>query len=318
MPKLEPMNITQKISLAQIIDTGNIREKEKYGPGEKGEYPEEIKELAESIRKNGQIQPVVVKFAGEKDGLKQYELIAGFRRRAAFEYLCSKGDDFNMINASIVTGDKLIIQLVENIQREDLSAPEREKAIYQLAESGLKQTEIAAQLSKPKSYISVHLSAYKMRVAAEKAGVDLKGVETSTLRELLGIPEENIISILDELVRMGGTGRDANYLARHFKGKEDPPPESPEPPAPGGDIDPLATEKKEDAPPEPPPPEEKRPEPKPQTPIERPEPIEADHRIIDVNIILTLILEYINAATGDKQEAAKDILALIHKEIDRA
>jgi ParB-like chromosome segregation protein Spo0J len=237
-----------------------------------------------------------------------------------------------MINASIVTGDKLIIQLVENIQREDLSASEREKAIYQLVESGLKQTEIAAQLSKSKSYISVHLSAYKMRLAAKKEGVDLTGVETSSLGELLGISEENLIPVLKELVKLGGTRRDANYLARCFKGKVNPPPKEkptapavpspknpePPPPAQGGDIDPLAAETKKGAPPEKPVmprPEVKRPEPKP----EKSEPFEVDHRIIDVNVILTVIYDYMKE-TEDLQriEACKDLIALIHKRLDNA
>ncbi len=335
MPKMEAASITQKISLSQIIDTGNIREREKYGPNEKGEYPEEIRQLAQSIKTTGQIQPVVVKLAGEVDGVKQYELIAGFRRRAAFEFLCKNGDDFSMINASIITGDKLIIQLVENIQREDLSAAERERAIFHLAENGLKQTEIAGQLSKSKSYVSIHLSAYKIRLFAEKAGIDLSGVETSTLGELLSIPETILAVILDELVHKGGTRREAKLLAETFKRKEAPPPEvspaepespapadTPEPPpATGGNLDPLA-----DIPPEPPaaPPDEKQ---EPQTKPERkpllggkdkPEPTEADHRIIDVNDILTVIYDYMKKADEAEKETCKTLLALIHQRLDRA
>ena len=200
MPKLEPESMTIKISLSQIIDSGNIRDLKKYGPNEKGEYPEDIRELAQSIKTVGQLQPVNVKIAGEVDGIKQYELIAGFRRRAAFQYLCSCGDDFNQINATIATGEKLIIQLVENIQREDLTAPEREAAIFKLAdEIGLKQKEIAAQLSKTAAYVSINISAWKMRMAAQSAGVDISRIETSTLSELLSVPDADILNILRDL-----------------------------------------------------------------------------------------------------------------------
>ena len=341
MPKLEAASITQKISLSQIIDNGNIRELKKYSPNGKGEYPVEIVELAQSIKQIGQIQPIVVKPAGEEGGIKRYEIIAGFRRRAAFQYLCSLGDDFQQIEANIKTGDKLIIQLVENIQREDLTAPEREKAIFQLAESGLKQNEIAAQLSKSKGFVSINISAWKIRAAAEKEGVDLSGVETSTLSELLSVPEEKLPDVLRELARLGGTRAAAAMLAAPFKkGKQAPPPEKPAPPpentpvdapqgpskAPGGDIAPSLPE---------PPPEPQTPPPvKPKKGDEpAPEPITADHRIIDVNIILTVILDYITREEKQlppgtpaeknkwggvtKIEAAKDILALIHKELDR-
>ena len=335
MPKMETASLTQKISLSDIIDTGNIRELKKYGPDNQGVFPEEIIELAQSIRNNGQIQPVVVKIAGENDGRKQYELIAGFRRRAAFQYLCSKGDDFNMINASIVTGDKLIIQLVENIQRADLSAREREAGIFQLLESGLKQNEIAAQLSKSKSYVSIHVSAYKMRIAAEGAGIDTADIETSTFGELLAIPENDLIPAVKELASMGGTRAAARTLAQNFKnpGKPEPPPLAP-PPAPlpeekddpptasspppdTGDIDPLVGMDEPEPETAPPPPEEKTPE-KPEVKKPEPERFEADHRIIDVNVILEVILKYIDAASGEKEEAAKDILALIHERLDNA
>jgi len=339
MPKLESASLVQKISLAQIIDTGNIREKEKYGPNEKGEFPKEIIELANSIKTVGQLQPVILKLAGEVDKIKQYELIAGFRRRAAFQYLCSLGENYNMIDAIIVTGDKLTIQLVENIQREDLTASEREAAIFQLSENGMKQVEIAAQLSKNKSYVSINISAYKMRQAAQKESIDLSGIETSTLAELLSVPNADLISVLRELLRLGGTRSTANILAAKYKKGKDtaPPPQTPvnpsgvkEPPSKieepdplmGGDIPIEPQEPKEPSKPKPPPPQV--------------EPVEVDHRVIDANIILTVIYDYIkdvekfirddnlNATETlrtvrvSQIEAAKDILALIHKRLDNA
>ena len=74
MPKLEPAGVTQKISLSQIIETGNVRK----------EY-QDIEELAKSIKDSGLMQPIVVKRAGVTDsGIQQYELIAGHRRKRAF------------------------------------------------------------------------------------------------------------------------------------------------------------------------------------------------------------------------------------------
>ena len=340
MPKMETASITIKISLVQIIDTGNIRQKEKYGPNKKGEWPPEIIDLAMSIKTIGQLQPVNVKIAGEKDGVKQYELIAGFRRRAAHEYLVSIGEDYTQIDAKLTTGNKLTIQLVENIQREDLTAQERETAIYELNKSGMKQKEIAAQLSKTPAFVSVNISAHEMRKQAEAAGVDLTGVETSTLAEFLNVPDGEKVSLLKLLVENGGSRAAANQLAARFKkGKETPtapepasigaPLTSPPPettPAPGNDneIDPLIMGGEIPA---------AEPPKKPQTtkpagpPPRVDEPIEAEHREIDLNIVLTVIYDYIKelkklgvdgSDRAARLQTAEMLLALILKKVDDA
>jgi len=336
MPKLETASLTIKISLAQITDSGNIREVEKYGPNEKGEFPPETIELAQSIKTVGQLQPINVKQTGEIDGVKCYELCAGFRRRAAFQYLVSIGEDYNQIEAKLVTGDKLTIQLVENIQRENLTAPEREAAIFQLAESGMKQNEIASRLSKNKSFVSINISAHKIRQAGIKAGIDLSGVETSTLAEFLSVPEKDLVDILNKLVHFGKTRAAAATLAAPYKKGKEMPPEPIAPPVenePPPDVNPpMGSKPKEKEPESPEPPAGKAKIKPPGAPFE---PIEADHRVIDVNIILTVIYEYIKTtekqiAPGEtdaeknkfgaltKIEAAKDILAFIHKRLDDA
>jgi ParB/RepB/Spo0J family partition protein len=350
MPKLEPAGTSRKISLSQIVDTGNIREN----------YTD-IKELAESIKKNGQLQPVVVKVVEGKNGEEQFELIAGFRRRAAFQYLCDHGDDFKMISATIVTGDKLTLQLVENIQRSDLSARERERAIFQMFESGLKQNEIAARLSKGKSFVSVNLSAYKMRILADKNNIDIKNIETSTLSELLGIPDNDLPELLKELINFGGTRAAARSLARTYQKKKNPPLDTFDDPnmdmqypadsSTRTPADPENTEEKTKEGPEPEkseePPQDKNTENpvpeagKPPAPAIKPrrppllrkpeqEPIEPEHAVIDVNIILTTIHSYIDGikkkieekggflADTAKIDAANDIIALIHERLNNA
>jgi len=333
MPKMEAASLTLNISLAQIIDTGNIREKEKYSPNEKGEWPQDIIDLAMSIKTIGLLQPINVKSYGEIDGVKMYEITSGNRRRAAHEYLVSTGEDFNQIAARVTTGNKTAIQLVENIQREDLTAQEREAAIYLLTES-MKQKEIAAWLSKTPAYVSVNVSAYKIREKGIKAGIDLSSVETSTLAEFLSVPDTEIVSILEKLKKAGGTRAAANALSARFKkGKETPPPEPPAPVKPSGitepekdDIlDPLAGGNTPAEPPAPVIPA--KPGAKPPPPDE--EPITAEHRFIDLNIVLTVIYDYIKkcekgelgkpiTSINERIDAAKDILALIHKALDNA
>jgi ParB/RepB/Spo0J family partition protein len=310
------------IGLDRITDTGNIREQGKYGPDENGNFPDDIRELAESIKKSGLLEPVIVKEAGEADGVKQYELIAGFRRRAAFQCLCAQNLNYNQIEAKIVTGDKLTIQLIENIQRSDLSAIERERAVYQMYENGIKQNEIAAQLGKSKAFVSIHISAYKMRLLADKHEIKTEGIETSALSELLSIPDADLPEIIKDLVNFGGTRSSARQLAAAYAEKKNPPLEmgaddlnismgEGEEPQAGpeletGETPEEKTEIETEPPPArtPPPPDEPEPEEKPEkekpAPAKKPEPEpfpehpQIYHAEIDVNIILTGIYDYID------------------------
>lgn len=108
-----------------------------------------IKELAESIEKNGLLQPIVVR---PMDGGK-YQIIAGERRYRAFKKLGR-----TMIPAIVreyedEEVDKL--QLVENVQREDLNPYDEAIAYLKLKEKyGLKQEDIAKAVGKSRPYIS--------------------------------------------------------------------------------------------------------------------------------------------------------------------
>lgn len=212
MPKLEPAGLTQKISLSQIIDTGNVRE----------DY-HDIAELAQSIKDNGLMQPVVVKRAGTTpDGIQQYELIAGHRRKKAHEYLCAKGDDFNMIDAVVKTGDKLTLQLIENIQRNDLTAAERESGLAEMLNSGVSQKEIAGKLSKSEQWVSKHLAAYKIRQFLNTQKIDTEKYETSTLNLFRTIPEADLKTLIEKTESAGGTRAAAETVIREYKEKQNP------------------------------------------------------------------------------------------------
>lgn len=212
MPKLEPAGLTQKISLSQIIDTGNVRE----------DY-HDIAELAQSIKDNGLMQPVVVKRAGTTpDGIQQYELIAGHRRKKAHEYLCAKGDDFNMIDAVVKTGDKLTLQLIENIQRNDLTAAERENGLAEMLNSGVSQKEIAGKLSKSEQWVSKHLAAYKIRQFLNTQKIDTEKYETSTLNLFRTIPEPDLKTLIEKTESAGGTRAAAETVIREYKEKQNP------------------------------------------------------------------------------------------------
>jgi ParB/RepB/Spo0J family partition protein len=207
MPKLSEAGITRKISIYSIIETGNIR----------ADYTD-IEDLAASIKKNTLLEPILVKEAEPEPDGPRYELIAGHRRLRAHFYLVEKGDDFSNIEAKIITGDKLTLQLVENLQRSDLSPRDREKGIWQMSRlPGVTQRDIAAELSKTETYISRQIAAYKTRKIAEDAGVDTSALDTRVLVEIQTAAEKDIPMLVQYAINGGGTVAAAKAVMKDYR-----------------------------------------------------------------------------------------------------
>ena len=124
------------------------------------EFDEErLKALADSIRQYGVLQPLVVtrEEVDRPDGgiETRYELIAGERRLRA-----SKLVGLKTIPVVIRSGDndgkiKLELAIIENLQREDLNAIDRAKALKQLAdEFGMSHGEIGTKIGRSREYVS--------------------------------------------------------------------------------------------------------------------------------------------------------------------
>jgi len=215
MAKVGNGSALRKIPLNQIVCIENIRER----------Y-EDIEELAESIKTHGQLSPVLVKEAGlDEAGIFQYELIAGHRRYRAICLLCGNGESFTTIDALIVAnGDKLTLQLVENLQRNDLTADERERGIWQLCRS-ITQAEAASRLSKPEMVISRNVLAYKVRRELESQGIKTGRLSTATLFTINTAPKKDYLSIIQRVNEAGGTKEAAVAVMRQYK--TDQPPAAP-------------------------------------------------------------------------------------------
>lgn len=118
-----------------------------------------LKDLAESIRMYGVLQPLVVtrvEMTKEDGGIAtRYELISGERRLRA-----SRIAGLSQVPAVIRTDAddarlKLELAIIENLQREDLNAVDRAKSFDRLAkEFGLKHVQIAVKVGKSREYVS--------------------------------------------------------------------------------------------------------------------------------------------------------------------
>jgi ParB/RepB/Spo0J family partition protein len=310
MPKIEGASIARVISISDLVETGNVRE----------DYSG-IEELAASIKRNGLLEPILVKAAAPADdGSSRFELIAGHRRVKACRYLTENGDDFSHINAVIISGDKLTIQLIENIQRSDLTAQERERGIYLMVENGFSQREVAAELSKNEVYVSRHIAAYKLRKISEEKGIDTSGLETSIFDVIRTVKEGDVPMLVQYIINGGGTMNAARAIMKDYRGNKpketmEAPPDIPPSPFSGlshstnpeeiqhkGDTaespaDAPDKEPDKDITPALPPPEaEKRPAgTKPRPPAAPVERAQVEHRQVDIHDIFDELYSYLTA-----------------------
>lgn len=118
---------------------------------------QEIQELANSIKENGLIQPIIV--SHDEDGM--FTIIAGERR-----YRASKLAGLEKVPVVIKKATKkdvMAMAIIENVQRSDLNCVEEGLAYYQLmTEFNLTQEEVAKKIGKDRSTIANFLRILKL------------------------------------------------------------------------------------------------------------------------------------------------------------
>ena len=132
---------TNKIDISKIYPNKN--------QPRKNFVEKEIKELSESIKNQGLIQPIVVREISSN----MYEIIAGERRWRA----CQLAGLHSVTCVVMKADDKSIYELalIENIQRENLNVVEEAKAYKNIIElNGIKNDELSKKIGKSSSHIS--------------------------------------------------------------------------------------------------------------------------------------------------------------------
>lgn len=148
-----------------------------------------ILELAQSIKENGLIQPIMV-----RPSPTGYALVAGERRFKAFQLL--KRDTIPAIVAESSVNDSENLSLIENIQRMDLSAIEEALAYQSLIENqNLTQEQLANKIGKSQSAVANKLRLLQLspevieaisdKQITERHGRSLLGVDEAKQKELL-------------------------------------------------------------------------------------------------------------------------------------
>ena len=172
--------------------------------------PEEIEELANSIKKEGLLQPILVRKVGEN-----YQIIAGERRWQACKSLNMKEIPVRFWAAD---NDKALeLALIENIQREDLNPVEEAKAYQNLIkEYNLKQEEVAERVSKSRSAITNSLRLLKLSDGVLTLLME-EEISSGHARALLGLEDsEKQLEIAEKIAKDHLSVREVEKLVKNI------------------------------------------------------------------------------------------------------
>lgn len=183
---------------------------------------ENLKSLAESIRQYGVLMPLVVtrKDIEKPEGGLQtaYELIAGERRLRASRLIGLKEIPV-VIRAGEQTDQmKLEIAIIENLQREDLNAVDRAKALAQLVQSfGLSHAEVGSKIGRSREYVSNSLRLLSLPEPIQSAiiGKEITEGHARALLMLVDRPQEQD-TLFKEIVLRKTSVRIVEQMARRI------------------------------------------------------------------------------------------------------
>lgn len=172
---------------------------------------EKLAELADSIRAQGVVQPVVVRPLG--DG--EFELIAGERRWRAAQL--AEIDDIPAVVRDVSDEASIAMALIENIQREDLNPLEEATALRRLIDD-FEMTHQAAADAVGRSRAAVSNLLRLLDLMQEvKDMVDMRLIEMGHARALLSLDDELQIQAAREVVHKKLSVRDTENLVRRLQ-----------------------------------------------------------------------------------------------------
>ena len=202
-------NQVREIPLVLIDEIKNVR----------SHYDEEgIRQLAASIKERGLLQPVILSEMGTRYGIQ-----AGHRRVLAFRLL-ERETIPSLVKPSPETLAE--IQLIENIQREDLSPADLEIAVRALVERHGSQEAVAELLMKSKQWVSNIVAAAEAREALSPV-LEQHGVKDSLpsghLTDIAALPGKDRVKAAKEALESGGGKRAFRAAAQRAKEKRGQP-----------------------------------------------------------------------------------------------
>lgn len=174
--------------------------------------PQDLKELQESLKANGLLQPITVRPAPKKAGA--FELVAGERRLRAATAL--GWEKISAVVKDLSDQEILTLALVENLQRSDLNPIEEAEGYSQLIEQfGHTQQSVASMVGKDRSTIANVLRVLHLPLVVRQLLQDGQ-LTAGQARPLLALENENAITDLArQIVAHGLSAREVERQVRH-------------------------------------------------------------------------------------------------------
>ncbi len=171
---------------------------------------EKLNELTDSIKQNGLIQPLTVRPMDD-----HYELIAGERR-----YRACRNAGFTEIPCYVLspTDDQAAqMALIENVQRQDLSAVEEAKSYLQIMKQAhLSQEQVAQKIGKSQSSVANKIRLLNLPDDIQEGVIDGKITERHA-RALLTAPEGSQKKVYKEILKKGLNVRETESYIETLK-----------------------------------------------------------------------------------------------------
>ena len=174
---------------------------------------EKIQELAQSIKENGLIQPIIVR----QSPVIGYEILAGERRyRASIEAGLS---EVPVIIKKLSDQDMMVHSIIENLQREDLNPIEEAKAYQSLIDKGYTHSDIAEKMGKSRPYITnlVRLLTLPDFILTE---VETGKLSQAHARLLIQLPLKEQKNLLNRIQKEDLSVRQVKHLLKEEKNKK--------------------------------------------------------------------------------------------------
>jgi ParB family chromosome partitioning protein len=172
-----------------------------------------LAELAESIKAQGVIQPIVVREIGEKGG-KTYEIIAGERRWRASRL--AGLTEIPVVIREVDDRTVVAMALIENIQREDLNPLEEATALQRLIdEFDLTHAQAAEAVGRSRAAVSNLLRLLELP-GEIRVLVETRALEMGHARALLTLQPQAAIALARQAAELGWSVRDVEHRVQQL------------------------------------------------------------------------------------------------------
>lgn len=193
--------------------------------------PDALQELAESIRAQGIVQPIVAR----KAGVNSYEIIAGERRWRAAQIA-------GVLEVPVLVRDlpdqaAMAIGLIENLQREDLNPLETAEALQRLIdEFGMTHQRVADAIGKSRAAVTNLLRLNDLDATVKNLLLN-RSIDMGHARAIAGLPKPQQAPLAERIVKQALNVRAAEDLVRKSLVSKD------KDPTPAVDADTLRLER---------------------------------------------------------------------------